>query len=364
MHKDKRIKITQASKMEQAKALKAVRDVLDSPENFASIKELISSSFSETDLDRAMGGLSEEDEFALMCRLMETVTYLVRLDQTPIVRGSFIVPDFLAKFTPGCWVNGASPSDCTGRTCLVEVKSTDKTEFRLGGSLLRRLRNFAHELGLPLLLAVRFLRFSEHALWVIAEDSNPNLTRIRVGVDKLVGGARPIIWNEYGCTILPGIWFGSVYDSSSEGEFINHPEFGGQTEFRIFKDEALTLTLSGFDAAMYSALFRSFDLEETDVQQKGTLTYRAFVPRLPIQFVTIADLIYKLNRFPRAKGSIIYDPSRILARSDAADSQWVVNRNFIERLLHPMISNKIVGLLGIGGEQQHIDGWRRWGGRK
>jgi hypothetical protein len=55
---------------------------------------------------------------------------------------------------------------------LVDVKSTDMDELKIGGSLLRRRRNFANEFELPLLFAVRFTGYPRFPAWALVEDSD------------------------------------------------------------------------------------------------------------------------------------------------------------------------------------------------
>ncbi|MDD1474949.1 hypothetical protein MEO41_27310, partial [Dolichospermum sp. ST_sed4] len=88
------------SKIEIAKLLKTLRAILPD-ETYQKIKkyliEVCIDSNEET-INSAINGLSEEDEFALISLLMGTTINLVPLEQRPIIKGEYIVPDFLASF--------------------------------------------------------------------------------------------------------------------------------------------------------------------------------------------------------------------------------------------------------------------------
>jgi len=72
----------EASKIERAKALKAVRDIL--PDAASSLDELRQLA-GDPAIERAIEGFKQEDEFALLCRLMGTATHCVHLEQRPII---------------------------------------------------------------------------------------------------------------------------------------------------------------------------------------------------------------------------------------------------------------------------------------
>jgi hypothetical protein len=201
------------SKIETAKALKAIKSVV-SAEEYKHIQQIIGAGFDLKETERAVAGLGEEDEFALLCRLMNTATHLVHLEQRPIIRGDYIVPDFLTRFQPGFSEKGYSSADSSGFSCLVDVKSTSRRKFSIGGSELRRRRNFATTYGYPLLFAVRFTEFSQSALWVLVEDDR-SVSRIEIEPNALLTGVRHVLWNEYFYYLQPSTWFEATYSKTA-----------------------------------------------------------------------------------------------------------------------------------------------------
>ena len=147
------LQAAQNSKIELAKALLAIKSIATSAD-YDKVRSVLLPTQATEAVDNAIGGLSKEHEFALMCRLMGTATHLVHLEQRPTIEGDFLIPDFFARFQPGSTLDRKSPQDFSGYRCLVEVKSTKNMEFKIGGQKLKRLRAFADTMQLPLIFAV------------------------------------------------------------------------------------------------------------------------------------------------------------------------------------------------------------------
>lgn len=356
-------KFEQVSKIELAKTLKAIRDIVVSAEKYQRIKEILAPQESEAAIEKAIRGLSEEDEFALMCRLMGTATHFVRLEQKPLIAGDYIVPDFLARFQPGCSIHGFGSEDSSGFKCLIEVKSTDKNEFKLSGSLLRRRRNFANMFGLPLLFAIRFLRFEHNALWIIVEDSERESTFLRVIYQDLINGVRHVLWDEYSYFLRPSMHFKGVFDATYNGDGVRHPEYGTQREFQIIVDDQVISITDAHDAFIYSMFFEAFGLKEIKVKRQGSITYQILAPQRAT--CSIADMIYSCNRLPRdAKGRVVYDASKIVARTDTKSVRTLVGRELIDRIARPLCNGNLLYIVGFGKPEAHLDKWRQYGGQK
>jgi hypothetical protein len=308
-----------------------------------------------------MAGLTEEDEFALMCRLMDTTTHLAPLGQTPVFEGDYIVPDFLARFQPGCRLRGLDRQRNAGFGCLIEVKSTTKNHFHIGGRALKGRRAFADTFGLPLLFAVRFVRFQESALWVIVEDSDRTKNNFKATLADLMEGARPVLWDEFAYMVIPGTYCRVVYSSQSIDSNVVHPTYGGQVMFEVVSgtNEA---SFSGTDAFLASAFFEGFSMKEVRKKRQGEITEVLYQPRYMSCFV--ADLIYKMNRLPRDEAGVTtYDPSKLLVAFQGKKQPPIVTRALVETIGRSLMSKKVVYILGIGEQDALVDKWRRYGGK-
>jgi len=348
------------SKVEKAKILKSVRDSGVPYDDYLKVKNiLLTRSDDETAIESTIKGLSEEDEFAMICRLMKTATHLVPLEQRSIIQNNnYITPDFLARFQPSCSVYGFSRNDSSGFKCFVEVKSTIKDKFKIGGSRLRRLRNFADEFGVPLLFAVRFLRFAQNALWIVVEDSNRKSTSLTVTIENLVDGVRHIIWDEYWYMLRPGIYFKGIFDLNHPKDGVQHPQYGTQRELQIIVDSK-TISFEGSNAVVYSAFFEAFDLEEVEVQKQGSITHQILVPQLLL--CSMVDMVYNFNRLPSDdQGQSIYDASKMIKQLNSES----YDIDLVDKVAQSLAHQDLLFFTGFGEKETHLEKWRQYGGQK
>ena len=120
-----------ASQIEIAKALRRVKAIANSAQYHSVVQTLTGGPVDA--IERAVTGLSQEDEFILLCLLMQTSTHLAPLDQTASIAIGNTAPDLLARFQPGFFAEGIPSSRHRGYRCLVEVKSTSKDVFFMSG---------------------------------------------------------------------------------------------------------------------------------------------------------------------------------------------------------------------------------------
>ncbi len=351
---------TEHAKMEKAKVLKSVRDSGVSYEDYLKVKNiLLSENDNKAAIDSAIAGLSEEDEFAMICRLMKTATSLVYLEQSPTIpNNNYITPDFLARFQPGCSAYGFTRSDSSGFKSFIEVKSTISSSFSIRGSKLQKRRNFADEFGLPLLFAVRFLRFEQNALWVVVEDSNREATSLNVTVSNLFSGVRHVIWDEYWYMLRPRMYFKSIFDLSYTKNGVQHPEYGTQREFQIIVD-GKTISFEESNAVVYSAFFEAFNLNEIEFQRKGSVTAQILSPRLP--FCSMVDMVYNFNRLPTdGQQKSIYNASKMIKQPDIES----YDIDFIDKVAESLVLQNLLFYTGFGDKETHLKKWQQYGGKR
>lgn len=350
----------QASKIEIAKRLKAIRDIAETPEQYEAVKHALFPGQDLTDVEKSIAGLSEEDEFALLCRLMETTTHLVRLEQNPIIAGNFIVPDFWARFQPGCRWGGLGPERSAGFTCLVEVKSTKGKSLKIDGSLLRRRRDFAKQFGLPLVFAVRFLQFQQSAIWVMVDASDDSQTSLTVTVNDLLHGVRHMLWDEVSYLLHPDVQFRCVYDSAQLRDGVYHPGHGQLIEFQIVGSEN-RLTLKDWQAGLVSGFCDGFAPQPVRSDTQGTVTVCTSAQQ--VLFCDAPSMIYKFNYLATDEdGRVVYDASKILARSDQGDPTPLMTRSVFDLAVRSIEATGLMSA-GVYGTEDPVAKWRRYGGR-
>lgn len=360
--------LAENDKVELAKALLAVRSIA-TEDAYDKVRAILLAPGTAATVDSAIRGLSQEDEFALMCRLMGTCTHLVPLEQRPIIDGDFLVPDFLARFQPGCVTHRKRASDSDGFRCLVEVKSTTKFQFKIGGKKLKRLRAFADQFGLPLIIAVRILRYDDYAFWLMVADADRTRNSIKVTVGALTEGVRHVLWNDFMYMVMPWIVLRTIYDSEGgDGSGGSHREYGRMKEFHVvshpdhpISGENVTGNVAwytGVNALMMSAFFEGFRPEVISVQREGSLTAEVIRPTVPC---SMADMIYCFNRLARDdRGRVVFDPSRILAGSN--DDAGLITRTLIERIASDL-SVSVLGVATLGEPESQFQKWQAYGGR-
>lgn len=327
--------------------MKAVRDIL--PDAASSLDELQQLA-GDPAVERAIEGLKQEDEFALLCRLMGTATHCVHLEQRPVIAGDSLPPDFLSRFLPGYSLLDDGPIPTRGFRCFVEVKSTVKDHLKIGGSLLARRRRFAKTFGLPLLVAVRFLRFGRNALWVIVAD-DPSHSSIRVSYGDWLTGLRPLLWNDYFFMAAPGLTCVAVFDRDYSGPGVINASYGTQRGLEI-RCASEHLAFEGLHAFATMLLMENFELEEVEAQPFGTQTRVTFRPTLST--CSLADAVYNSNRrVGDNSGDSGFDASRVLVRADTDDAAKtpLVNRFWIEAVAAPLVKADVLLLIGAGDEK-------------
>jgi len=350
----------EVSKIELAKALKVVKGVASS-DDYERVKAVIikEGEVKEGEVDDIIKGLSEEDEFALMCKLMGTTDFLVHLEQRPIIEGDYIVPDFLALFNPNCTVGGIKNDSLKGFRCLIEVKTTNKKKYKIGGAKLERLRNFADLCELPLLFAVRLSDFKQYATWIIKKDTVRKSRSLEVKVNDMLHGMRRIVWDEYAVMILPNVYFRVYYDKSYNGLGIENEEYGKHYKFEIISKDQVVFEFTDVDALVYYVFFKTFGFQDVQVYKEGSKTCVIKVPKFQLRF--LSDIVYRLNIFVvDDEGKSIYDASKILVRSDIKSHQTLLTRNFVENVTYPLYQARILGMMGLGNGDEHIEKWREY----
>jgi hypothetical protein len=348
------------TKIELAKALKAIKAVATN-EQFEQTKAIFIKPGGDDSVMSAVNGLSEEDEFALLTKLLGTAKHIIGFEQRPLVEGEYIVADYYLTMKPACSTHSKSSDKFPDYKCVIDVKSTGKDMFKIGGSSLRRLRNFADLLGLPLFFAVRFLRFNKSALWAIVRDDRSD-TFLHVNYENVVNGLRHVFWDEYCLAPNPLLVIIAKFSKSSTVPSVGHPVYGTQIELTFTENGTKTLfTLQNEDALMTSVLMEAYNLEEIKVEKiDEDITLQYLKPTVMTAF--LADLIFKTNRLPVDEfGRTIYDASKLIVRADTDAHDNLMDRKKVEFIARPLIDNHV---LFVGEIKDHLALWKSLGGQE
>lgn len=144
---------------------------------------------------RLDAGLPAEDEFSVICAWLGKCELIHKLDQHQMPLGSkdkYQVPDLLARFT----------TQSNETPVLIEVKSKAGNTLSFQPDYLKRLRDYADLMGMPLLIAWKF-----HALWILFEPKH--LRKAVKNFNISIGDAM--------CESLMGILVGDIAYKIGEG---------------------------------------------------------------------------------------------------------------------------------------------------
>jgi hypothetical protein len=348
------------TRIELAKALKGMKAIA-TDEQFEKTKDIYIQEGGEESVMSAVNGLSEEDEFAMLTKLMGTATHIIGQEQRPIIEGKYIVPDFFLNLKMGNSVNGKSVKDFSEFKCLMEIKSTEKDKFKIGGSRLQRLRSISDLMGFPLLFAIRFLRAKQNALWAIVEDDRSS-TSLNITYQGVIDGVRNVIWNEFILTPNQNLIVKCEFSKSANINSIVHPEFGKQIS-ATYTDGKETLVQNESEAFMTCGLLETYDLKEVKVEKiNNDITVQYLKPTNFTAF--LADLIYKMNNLIVDEfGNVVYDASKLIVRSDTGAHDTLVNRQMIELLAKPLVDKNLLFIGAIGDMDKQLNKWKEFGGK-
>lgn len=177
-----------------------------------------------------------------------------------------IISDFIVQIKPKLTIKGLPNNQFKPFTCLVDVKSTKNNYFSIGGAFLKKYRNFANAMNLPLVFAVRFLRARQHALWAIIEDK-PSKNSLKITVQDGIEGIKNIFWDEYIITPNPNLCVICEFSKNANKiGSIRHNEYGFQIS-ATFTDGKNTLKQVDPSAFMTCMMLEPFNLEEFKIEK-------------------------------------------------------------------------------------------------
>lgn len=328
-----KMNVASLSKIESAELLKTLKATLPGKE-YSQVKGYLVAACSEAneeEIDHAIAGISEEDEFVLMSYMMGTATHLAPLFQRPIIKHDYIVPDLLASFQ----INKGNDDISLRQSlkCFIDVKSTNRDKCKVGGSQLRRRREFADHFNLPLFLAVRFTLFPRFPSWALVEDVDRSATSITVKFEDIMNGKRESIWNDYWFSLRQkGVSFRATF--TPENGLLQHNNYGYLQQFDILVDD---LTLPCTDKLKTTLRYIFFEqlAEEESATKVGTTTMQILKPKKVLR--SISDMLYRFNQLGRDDRTISSSATKMLLQTAQSGEKMIVTRNIVEALTQPLI---------------------------
>lgn len=326
------------SKIECAEILKTLQSTLPD-EEYKQVKSyLVATCFeaNEEEIDAAIQGVSEEDEFLLMSYLMGTATHLVPLFQRPVIKQNYIIPDLLASFQ-----TNSGDIDLSTQQPLkyfVDVKSTSKDKCKVGGSKLKRLREFSDHFGLPLLLAVRFTLFPRFPSWALVEDTDRSATSITIRFEDIMNGKRELLWNDYWFSLRQeGVSFKAIF--TSEEGILSCNDYGKLQRFDILVNDSILPCSDKLKATLRYIFFEQLSEEESVIKEES-ITTQTLKPKMVLR--SISDVISYSNQLGRDDRTIPSSATKILLKISQSSEKIGMRRDIVEALVQPLIKVKLL----------------------
>lgn len=215
-------------------------------------------------------GLPVEDEFSVVCAWLGKCQLLHKLDQhqVPIAsKQEFQVPDLLAKFS----------TQTSKSPVLIEVKSKNEPRLSFKPDYLKRLQNYAHLVGMPLLVAWKF-----HSVWMLFEvrhmkkaAKNFNITLNTAMQENLLGSLAGDVAYKIGAGAGVHLRFRKDKLLSSEKTESGCVEQWAMTIDDVYFTDCEGGRCTNLDGEVQS-LFTAWDLEEKE-EHADTHVHRHYV---------------------------------------------------------------------------------------
>lgn len=320
------------SDVELAKRIKELKGIT-AADNFETILKLLVPTEKIDTINRIINGLSQEDEFALLCKMLECCSSITPLHQTPIMNENEITPDFQATFHPASFLSNVSSYEAPPFKCMVEVKSTEKLKFKCSRSDIEKRKRFAERYDLPLIYAIRFTAIKSHAYWIIV-TADDLYKKNRVDSSDYVDSITPLLFDNYSIFTNSSYTFIRKYSTNNDGIGERHPKLGNLQSVELISEAGKVYQPSAADSLLLAMLFNAFGSTKSysETYRGESVVYSAF--RIQ-NTLTLVDTIYFLNNLVSdEEGNKFYSPDRAMANLDSPTNPTkLFTRSSIERLI-------------------------------
>lgn len=344
---------TDLSQVELAKRLKVIKGITKNDDDFEKIKGDFVAEEHYPRINGIINGMSQEDEFSILCVMMDRCGAITGLDQTPLIDRGEKTSDFLMSFYPSQDIFGCPPNANNVYNCMVEIKSTIKSKLKISRSDLKKRISFAKRFNLPLIYAVRFTSAKGYALWAMV-NAEKLLIDNKVTPNHVVEGISTVLFDNYSVTINQSYTIQKTYRKDKVDSLAFHKEYGGLESITLHNENGHSYTLSGNDAFIFSLLFEVYITQSSYVETyKGTSNiYSNFNTS---QTVFLTDILYAAVNV-MDYGEHDYDPIRLISKMDSESNKTVLpNRSLFDDLFTKINENCknffFFGLIGDPNKQ-------------
>ncbi|WP_124479418.1 hypothetical protein [Burkholderia stagnalis] len=324
--------VRDVSDVELAKRIKELKGITPTATFEMILKQLVPEDKIQT-VERIISGLSQEDEFALLCKMLNCCSSITPLNQTPIVDEDEITPDFQATFHPGSFLSGVSSLDAPAFNCMIEVKSTEKLKFKSSRSDIEKRRRFAARYNLPLLYAIRFTAVKHHAFWVVV-SADDLYDKNRIDTSSYVDSLGQLLFDNYSIMVNSSYTLVRRYSKNKAGIGEKHETLGELQSLDLVNGDGKAYRPSSKDSLVLAMLYNIFaDTKSyTETHNDESVVYSGFEL---MRLLTLMDAVYYLNNIiSDADGNKYYEPVRAMANLDSpTNPTMIIDRSVVEGVI-------------------------------
>lgn len=357
-------KNSKLSPIELAKHIMTFKSLAETNSDYDKIKKGIIPDEKFDRVNQIISGLEQEDEFAILCRLMETCTSISKISQTPIIQNNEIIPDFIASFSPGCTITGKSKKDINVKyNCFIEVKSSKKQVFKISKNDLIKRKKYAQRYGMPLIFAVRFTMFERHGFWVLVDAKRVEKNGRKIDPTNFINNLNHVLFDDYFLMTNPSLHLIKYYDSSLPNKGLRHKDHGTLFKAVLVLHNEQPIELDLDNEMIVIAALNTFDLKEVEAYKENSIN--CIIYHIGNQLRCLSDILFRINRLAVGNdGKPVFDATRVLSRLDE-DQPFMISRQLIEHIINFLNSkSKIFFLVGIGEPERQEKIIRSLGKRK
>ena len=339
------------SDVEKLKILKSIRIGYSNSSDF---EKYIDNHINDISIDRSeilrrLDGYFLEDEFSLLCHLMECCSSVTPLGQNPATSPALKTPDFLVTFKTK---NGEIP-------CFVEVKTTANFETKpISSAMLTAYKNFAAKFNLPIFFASR-ITLGTSFLWILQSESEFIDNKRKTKIDNYTTTCGYALLNDYAFTIQSPFKLEMIFRADDPTQKKpKFEEFGYLTSLSILiKNHSSTLSTSPeLSISVDDLIPVSFAInalgKNIEVRKSGYAT-TVIKQYTPPEMIWLSSLVVESNKKIgySGDGTTEVNASRFLARIEKGLDFYIKRSHLlfiIEFFNNKMRDNGLPDILGLG----------------
>lgn len=349
-------KIT-VSNVELAKRIKELKGLMNE-DDFKSILNKIVPIEKIPEVERIISGLTQEDEFVLLCKMLNCCSSITPLNQTPIIDGDELTPDFQATIHVGSFLSNVSSLESPPLNCMIEVKSTEKIRFKCSRKDIDKRRNYAKRYNLHLIYAIRFTIIKRNPIWImVTADDLYKKNTVNINEDY-VDSLSHLFFDNYTIMTNKSYTFVRKYSLNKPGIGEISNGLGELQSVQIISEEGKIYTPPKHDSLVLAMMYNLFATTSsyTETYQGESVVYSGFNMRT---LVTLVDIVYILNNLlTNPDNSKYYDPLKAIANMDSqTNPTFLINRDNVEDVIRRTNNScKNFFFFGIiGNHQKRVD---------